>query len=97
MCFWKRKTKEQWTERRIEAYRLTSKGYDRLSRGDNPSLSYEGALILGLLKDGRYTAGDIAMRCGHATGGYVRHELEKLILLNLIVRDDVVERARIFR
>lgn len=88
--FKRNKQKIVSSERNIDAYRLTAEGYERARRSGNPALSYDGALILSLLVKGQHTIGDIISRCGLSTGGHVISELDELISLGLVLKDDVV-------
>ena len=75
--------------RSIEAYIITPLGIERLNRENNPPLSYEGAQILQALKRGQCTIGELADVCNHLYGPSARRELEKLVELGLIKRNDV--------
>ena len=83
------KATENVSYRTIEAYTITPLGIERLIRENNPTLSYDGAQILGAVKKGKCTIGELADVCSHLYAPSGRKELEMLVEEGLIRREDV--------
>lgn len=96
--FWGKSTPvKTYNKRNIQAYVITSLGLERLRREHSPTLTYEGAQMLWALRKAKCTIGELADVCSHLHAPARRRELDKLLELELIKREDVVSLVRIVK